>query len=87
MDPNAEFDGDGSVEAPFSDVDSAIDELNSQGNNFCRTIALFPSTYNMNMTINDEILYFQGVGNGPGDVTISVGVDDEGNPLGGGYLK
>ncbi|MEC8379591.1 MAG: MopE-related protein [Myxococcota bacterium] len=83
VDPNAEFDGDGSVEAPFSDVDSAIDELNSQGNNFCRTIALFPSTYNMNMTINDEILYFQGVGNGPGDVTISVGVDDEGNPLGG----
>ena len=34
VDPNAEFDGDGTVEAPFSDVDSAIDELNSQGNNF-----------------------------------------------------
>ena len=35
----------------------------------------------MNMTISDEIFIFKALV--PGDVTISVGVDDEGNPLSG----
>lgn len=83
VNPEAEFDGDGSVEAPFSNLNSAISELSSQGSNFCQTIALFSGTYDMQLTIEDETLYLNGIGNSPGSVIIQRGSDDDGNPLSG----
>ena len=82
VDINAENDGDGSVETPFRDLDEAIANID----NVCRTIALLPGTYNVQMDWDDGPLYFVGAGN-IGAVTFELGVDEDEEQLTGRCLR
>ena len=49
-------DGDGSVDAPFADIDDAIANVD----NVCRSVAIMPGTYDLQLNWDDGDLFLIG---------------------------
>jgi hypothetical protein len=74
LDPDAEFDGDGSVDFPFLTFDDAVDGMDD----LCRSIAMFPGTYDVRMVWDSGPIRLIGLGDDPGDVILEPGFDGDG---------
>jgi predicted outer membrane repeat protein len=83
LDGSAEFDGDGSVEFPFADIQDAIANVD----NVCRSVAILPGTYELQLDWDDGDLFLIGFGNSSSAVELSLGVNEEGEANTGRFFE
>jgi hypothetical protein len=63
---------DGTLEAPFADIPSALENLDP----ICRTIVLAPATYVVDVDWSDRSVQLNGRGEGPDEVTLTTDAGD-----------